>query len=295
MNFNPRQSWWGFCLSRIFVAMLITEFLTALEKVVPLTAVGYDKDAVGLQIGLPNETELKRALFAYETTNDVIAEAKKDGANLIVAFHPLIFPTVNAITDRTRTGSLIRELVKNDIALYIQHTAFDTNLEFGTSRQMADALGLQHAKLLSPISVENSGMGMIGDLPKAMTRDELLARVAETFGTACVRHNSRSTDEIRKVGVLGGAGMDFYSAAKAQGAEAFITADVRYHDFHRADHDRILLIDAGHAETERFVTRGMALAARRALEVLNLWSGLPEDVIMTSKNEPNAVRYYCHT
>ena len=137
-------------------------------------------------------------------------------------------------------------------------------------------------------------MGMIGDLPKAVTRDELLARVAETFGTACVRHNNRSTDEVRKVGVLGGAGMDFYPAAKAHGAEAFITADVRYHDFHRADHDRILLVDAGHAETERFVTRGMALAARRALEVLNLWSGLSEGTIIMSKNEPNAVRYYCH-
>jgi putative NIF3 family GTP cyclohydrolase 1 type 2 len=89
--------------------------------------------------------------------------------------------------------------------------------------------------------------------------------------------------------------MDFYNTATAQGAEAFITADVRYHDFHRADHDRILLIDAGHAETERFVTRGMARASERALEVLNLWSGLPDDTLLRSSTEPNAVQYYCRT
>jgi dinuclear metal center YbgI/SA1388 family protein len=282
----------GVLFSRIFVAMLVIEFLSALEKVVPLSTVGYEKDAVGLQVGLPDGTKLSRALFTYEVTSEVIAEAKGTGANLIVAFHPLIFPAVNAITDRTRTGYLIRELVKNDIALYIQHTAFDTNLEFGTSRQMADVLGLVRAQMLSPIKTEGYGMGMIGELPKAMTSDELLRRVAETFGTPCVRHNSQCAEEIRLVGVLGGAGMDFYSAAKTQGVQAFITADVRYHDFHRADHDRILLIDAGHAETERFVTRGMALAARRALEVLNLWSGLPKDILMTSKTEPNAVRYF---
>src|ERR1035437_4835655 len=113
--------------------MLISEFLLSLELVVPLAAVGYAHDAVGLQVGLPEGTELTAALFAYEATREVIAEARKRKANLIVAFHPLIFPNVDAITDATRTGSLIRELIKNDIALYIQHTAFDTQPEFGTS------------------------------------------------------------------------------------------------------------------------------------------------------------------
>src|ERR1035437_4872992 len=120
--------------------MLISEFLHALETVVPLTAVGYARDAVGLQVGVAESTELTAALFAYEVTGEVIAEARKRKANLIVGFHPLIFPTIDAITDRTRTGALIRELIKHDIALYIQHTAFDTQPEFGTSRLMAEAL-----------------------------------------------------------------------------------------------------------------------------------------------------------
>ena len=139
--------------------MLITEFLIALEKVVPLTAVGYDRDAVGLQIGLPNETELKRAIFAYETTTEVIVEAKKEGANCIVAFHPLIFPTVNAITDRTRTGSLIRELVKNDIALYIQHTAFDTNLNLAPAARWPMRLGCSRRSCSHPLRLRTPAWG----------------------------------------------------------------------------------------------------------------------------------------
>lgn len=283
--------------------MLISEFLLTLETVVPLAAVGYDRDAVGLQVGLPEGTKLTAALFAYEATREVIAEARKRKANLIVAFHPLIFPNVDAVTDATRTGSLIRELVKSDIALYIQHTAFDTQPEFGTSRLMAESLKLENIETLAPtsrarLSAEphsNEGMGAIGKLPKAKNREDFLRLVAERFGTQVLRHNGASPERISRVAVLGGAGMDFYKQARLQHADAFITADVRYHDFHRADYDRMLLLDAGHAETERFVTRGMIRAARKSLEmnqnareaVLSL-----ESLLLLAHTEPNAVRYF---
>ena len=283
--------------------MLISEFLLALETVVPLAAVGYERDAVGLQVGLPEGTKLTAALFAYEATREVIAEARKRKANLIVAFHPLIFPNVDAITDATRTGALIRELVKSDIALYIQHTAFDTQPEFGTSVLMAEALKLEDIETLAPIprvrlfaeSHGNEGMGAIGKLPKEKKREDFLRLVAETFGTPVLRHNGNGPANISRVAVVGGAGMDFYKHARLQHADAFITADVRYHDFHRADYDKILLLDAGHAETERFVTRGLIRAARKSLEmnqnaqdaVLSL-----DALLLLAHTEPNAVRYF---
>src|SRR5438067_246400 len=131
--------------------MLITDFLRALGEVVPLSAADYDRDAVGLQVGLPSQTPLESVLFAYEVTLPVVQEAKERGANLIVAFHPLIFPSIAAVTDSTRTGVLIRELVKSDIALYVLHTAFDTHSEFGTSRLMAESLGLQNITILKKV------------------------------------------------------------------------------------------------------------------------------------------------
>ncbi len=289
--------------------MLITEFLESLETVVPLTAAGYARDAVGLQVGLPSGTNLTAALFAYEVTDKIITEARKRKANLIVAFHPLIFPNVDSITDRTRTGHYIHELIKNDIALYVQHTAFDTHPEFGTSRLMAEALELQDITTLTRINEIQQpringlsfGMGAIGSWSKAKKQGEVLRMVAETFKTSCVRHNLAAPEQLKRVAMLGGAGMEFYDAARSLGADAFITADVRYHDFHRADHDNIFLIDAGHAETERFVTRGMANAARKSLEssealpkVVNLHSSDANRLILVADSEPNAVQYYCH-
>lgn len=51
--------------------------------------------------------------------------------------------------------------------------------------------------------------------------------------------------------------MSFYGAAVAAGADAFITADVRYHAFHAAN-DSVPILDPGHAESEAFVVAGMA-------------------------------------
>jgi dinuclear metal center YbgI/SA1388 family protein len=287
--------------------MLVSEFLNALETVVPLTAVGYARDAVGLQVGLPAGTELTAALFAYEVTDTVISEARKRGANLIVAFHPLIFPNIDAITDGTRTGHFIQQLIKNDIALYTQHTAFDTQPEFGTSILMAQALNLENITTLTRINEIlqpkynglNFGMGAIGTWPKAKKRDDMLQTVAETFRSSCVIYNTIAPEKIKTVAMLGGAGMEYYEQARTLGAHAFITADIRYHDFHRADHDNILLIDAGHAETERFVTRGMVNAARKSLKLseasinaVNLHGSDANKWILLATSEPNAVRYY---
>jgi dinuclear metal center YbgI/SA1388 family protein len=280
--------------------MLITEFTRALERIVPLEAVGFSSDAVGMQAGLPKNTKLTKALFAYEVTAEVIAEARKRGANFIVAFHPLIFPSITSITDRTRTGALLRSLIKSDIALYVQHTAFDTQPEFGTSRLMAEALGLEEIRTLAPslqskllsLTAPEEGMGAIGRWRKAKSREEVLASVAKVFGTPSIRTNAHGPKLVRQVAMLGGAGMDFYGNARDAGANAFITADVRYHDFYRADHDGLLLIDAGHAETERFVTRGMVRAARAAIEALNLQKEVPASCLIAARFEPNSVRYY---
>ncbi|MDP4200992.1 MAG: Nif3-like dinuclear metal center hexameric protein [Bacteroidota bacterium] len=276
--------------------MLIPEFLHALEHVVPLSAAGYERDAIGLQVGLAAGTELTGVLFAYEVTSEVIADARERDANLIVAFHPLIFPTIPAVTDATRTGMLIRALIKSDIALYVQHTAFDTHPEFGTSRLMAEALGLKEIRTLSPLMREGlpagTGMGALGILIEKMNRGALLILTEQTFGAHGLRFNRGGPAQVRTVAMLGGAGMEYYSDARKAGADAFITADIRYHDFYLADHDGILLIDAGHAETERFVTLGMVRAATRAITIVNLHGEIPASRLLAAQAQPNSVRYY---
>ena len=95
------------------------------------------------------------------------------------------------------------------------------------------------------------GMGMIGDLPKAMLEKDFLQFVKTTFKTGCVRHSELLNKKIKKVAVLGGSGSFAIKNAIRQGADAYISADFKYHEFFQAE-KRILLADVGHYESEQF-------------------------------------------
>lgn len=105
------------------------------------------------------------------------------------------------------------------------------------------------------ITIENSnkqiGMGMIGTFEQAMSENEFLAFVKKTMKTGCVRHSGLLQKEIKKVAVLGGSGSFAIDAAKAAGADAFVSADLKYHDFFKAE-NQILLADIGHYESEQY-------------------------------------------
>ena len=94
------------------------------------------------------------------------------------------------------------------------------------------------------------GAGMIGTLDKSMTETEFLAHVSDRLNASCLRHNSLKGHTIRKVAICGGSGAFLIQQAIKSGADAYVTADVKYHEF--ADTSDILLIDAGHFETEQY-------------------------------------------
>lgn len=95
-----------------------------------------------------------------------------------------------------------------------------------------------------------TGAGMIGFLDKEMTETEFLAHVSDRLHAACLRHNSTTGRTIRKVAVCGGSGAFLIQQAVKSDADAYVTADVKYHEF--ADTDSLFLVDAGHFETEQF-------------------------------------------
>ena len=98
---------------------------------------------------------------------------------------------------------------------------------------------------------QHLGMGMIGEFQQAKSEREFLKFLKNTMGTACVRHSPLLQKQIKKVAVLGGSGSFAIEAAKQAGADAFVSADFKYHDFFRAG-DKILLADIGHYESEQF-------------------------------------------
>lgn len=93
------------------------------------------------------------------------------------------------------------------------------------------------------------GYGIIGTLPRPQRVPAFLRNVKRGLKAGSLRHTTPLTTYIQRVAACGGSGAELIDAAIAAGAEAFITADVKYHDFHHAA-GKILLIDAGHYETE---------------------------------------------
>jgi len=98
---------------------------------------------------------------------------------------------------------------------------------------------------------QQMGMGMIGDLPEEMEEEEFLSNVKNVFKANGIRHSQLLQKKVRKVAVLGGSGSFAIDAAKNAGAHFFITADLKYHDYYKAE-QKLVVADIGHYESERY-------------------------------------------
>ncbi|MCB0742394.1 MAG: Nif3-like dinuclear metal center hexameric protein, partial [Ignavibacteriae bacterium] len=95
----------------------------------------------------------------------------------------------------------------------------------------------------------NYGFGAIGSLNNSMTKNEFLDHVCKSLKTNNLRFANNGNKKVKRVAVCGGSGSDLMQAAIEHKADAFVTADVKYHSFQDGE-DKILYIDAGHYETE---------------------------------------------
>ena len=95
------------------------------------------------------------------------------------------------------------------------------------------------------------GAGMIGDLAAPMDEDFFLKHLKTNMLAGCVRHTPLLGKKVRKVAVCGGSGSFLLKDAIKLGADVFVTADFKYHQFFDAD-GRIVIADIGHYESEQF-------------------------------------------
>ena len=206
-----------------------------------------DYDNAGFLLG-DSSTAYHGALVALDLTPAVIEEATVQGLNLIVTHHPFIFSGLKRITDRTEAGRMTITLIQNGIAAYSAHTNLD-NLPWGVNGILSEKLGLKGCRILKG---EETGAGMVGELPRAMEADKFLLRVKELTGQPSLRTSKHDPKrKVKRVALCGGAGSFLIGDAIAAKADIFLTADLKYHDFQRAE-GRLVLADAGHYETEQF-------------------------------------------
>ncbi len=98
---------------------------------------------------------------------------------------------------------------------------------------------------------QHLGMGMIGELEAEKDITSFLKEVKKTFNSGVIRHSALVKKRIKKVAVLGGSGAFAIPKAISAGADVFLTADLKYHDFYKAE-ENVVLADIGHYESEQF-------------------------------------------
>jgi dinuclear metal center YbgI/SA1388 family protein len=95
------------------------------------------------------------------------------------------------------------------------------------------------------------GPGVIGELEEALDAPAFLSLLAGRFGAHGIRHTAPGERKIKRVALCGGTGSFLLGQALKQGADAFVTADLKYHEFFDAE-GKLLLADIGHYEGEQF-------------------------------------------
>jgi dinuclear metal center YbgI/SA1388 family protein len=126
------------------------------------------------------------------------------------------------------------------------------------------------------------GSGLIGELPAEMEEKAFLARILEAFRLPLIRHTPLRGRPVKRVALCGGAGSFLISKALAAGADFYITADVKYHEFFDAN-DRVVVADIGHFESEQFTIDLL-------FEILR--EKFPNFAVLKSDIKTNPVNYY---
>jgi dinuclear metal center YbgI/SA1388 family protein len=260
--------------------MKISEIIQHLESIAPLEY-QEEYDNSGLITG-DVHMDCSGVLVSLDCTEELISEAFDKKCNLIVSHHPLIFHPLRHITPKNGIGKALIAAIRKGITIYAIHTNLD-NIIGGVNAKIADKIGLINRKILIPRSTNDMvGSGLIGDLKSPLSETQLLDLLKEGFRVPMIRHSPLTGKSIRRVALCGGAGSFLISNALQKGADWFISADIRYHEFFGGEGEMVIA-DIGHFESEQFT---MDLLHEVILEKF------PNFAVLKSGTVTNPVNYY---
>lgn len=235
--------------------MKVHQIIDTMEKLAP-QKLAVDWDNPGLLIG-DDEQVVTGILLCLDVNQEVIDEALRLGANMLISHHPIIYKPIKNITTRTTPGKWMLNMIQNNMSLYTSHTNLDI-AEGGVNDSLFGALGLVNKEGL--YAEGEAFMGRVGDTTQPYTLASFAAFVGERLGTDIVRYVGPGDAPVKRVAICGGAASDigYFKAAKSKGADVYITGDIRYHETQRAQGIGLNLIDATHYATENLAMRDVA-------------------------------------
>lgn len=230
----------------------LNQIIEAMEKIAPLY-LKEDFDNVGLMVGDKTES-VKRVLLALDCTLEVIEEAKKIKADLIITHHPLIFSRPKNITTDTLQGKKIIELIRNNINLYSSHTNLDS-VEGGLNQTIVEMLGFKSNEILEKSKItshKNAGLGRMIRLEEEMDLTDLINNIKSNLNINTLRVVDGKR-KVKNIAVINGSGQSFLKQAVDEGADCIITGDTTYHFALDYKEMGVTIIDTGHFSSEWLV------------------------------------------
>jgi putative NIF3 family GTP cyclohydrolase 1 type 2 len=131
-------------------------------------------------------------------------------------------------------------------------------------------------------NLQTVGSGVIGNLSSPLDGQSFLRHLKEKLDVQVIRHTKLLNKPIERVAVCGGAGGFLLSDAKRSGADIFITADYKYHEFFDAE-DEIIIADVGHYESEQFTQELL-------LEIIQ--KKFANFAVLLTETDTNPIKYY---
>ena len=222
-----------------------------IEKIAPLRY-SYDWDNSGLMVG-STECNISKVMLCLDITPKVVAQAISENCDLIISHHPLLFKSLNVIDYTTAKGKMIKDIINNNITVYSAHTNIDS-ADGGINTVLAAMFQLQNVEVLeSNVNYPEIGIGRIGCLKEEISFAQLCDNTKQILGTDFLKVVGNANSLIKKLCVASGSCGDLIPLAASKGADAVITADVKYHEALDAVEMGISVIDAGHYPTEIIV------------------------------------------
>ena len=236
--------------------MKLSDLIKELETLAPAEyAMSWDNS--GLLVGHA-DAQIGSIYITLDASGEAVDMAAKEGCDLILAHHPLIFSPLRSVTGADFIGKRILKMAENHIALYAMHTNFDTAV-MGTiaARQIGQVI----ENPLEPVLEENGqllGIGSVGTLQSPMTLESLAKLIKKLFQLPEVRLFGDPSTIISRIAICPGSGKGMSDAAISAHCDVLITGDIDHHSGIDSVEKGLCIIDAGHHGLEHIFVEYMA-------------------------------------
>ena len=247
----------------------VKDIKNAIERLAPCS-LAEEWDNVGLMLG-DAEQYVSTVFICLDVTSENVQKAIDCDADLIISHHPLIFSPLKNILDTDVSGSIISTLIRNNISVYSAHTNLD-KADGGMNDVLADKLALSDVR-----HFKDGTIGRIGELETPVELADFKDFVKNVLDCRSIRYVGTPDETVKTVAVCSGAGGDGIYSAYNEGADVYVTSDIKHHEAQLAYELGINLIDAGHFETENIICEFL----KEYLEEI-----MPDITVFSSDAEP---------